>query len=137
MLYSRKLTEHCKAATMEKNKNKNCSPMWLSKKTLFINFKKRMRINFTSYVPNNASRVCLCVSFGIFIRKHYKKQGNSAGFVIALEKLTVDVRQQGTYFLCCNCRILSQILFFFFLLAMPEACGNSWARDQTHSTIVT
>ena len=27
--------------------------------------------------------------------------------------------------------------FYFILLAMPTACGRSWARDQTHNTAET
>ena len=36
-------------------------------------------------------------------------------------------------------KILSLFYFilFYSFLAMPVACGSSWARDQTHATAVT
>ena len=31
----------------------------------------------------------------------------------------------------------NHLFFFFFFLAVPEACGSSWARDRTRATAVT
>ena len=34
-------------------------------------------------------------------------------------------------------RTQAKLITFFFFLAMPTVCGNSWARDLTCSTVVT
>ena len=33
--------------------------------------------------------------------------------------------------------LFRSFVFFFFFLAAPEACRNSWARDRTLATAVT